>query len=213
MPESAKIQEPTKRGRRKKADVHPDASAPPPAGAKPGHNGIDRDGYLFHKGRIDKIDAEIAALRTKRKTIRRAAKDAGMHLARFDLLNRLANLEDETPDQWLADLRKEASWLQLATGTQPDMFSTDDDKTPEQKGMEKAFQRGYRLGVEGANAEFPEYHEGAPMWQEALRGWHEGQKVNLDRIQRLEPETQPDPDFTTEEDAGHDVEDQPQVWN
>lgn len=127
----------------------------------------------LYKVKLEGFKAAQAALKNAGKLI----KSEGTRLA--DVKEAIALESPEGEKALKEDIERKlrvARWMGASIGTQ---FSfLDEDRTPS---VDKAEEDGKRAGMRG-EAPNPPHHYGLLQQQAWLKGWHVGQKVNLDRI-------------------------------
>jgi len=170
MPRTAKIVDAAA-----SATVHADLTA--------GHNGPSRDDFLFYVGQVDQIDGQQEALRKRRKSVRRAAKNAGIELKDMDWARHQRDLD---PDDVEAEFRcrlQYAGWFDLEMPD--DLFAFADRRDGAEDLMAQAAREGYEDGVMGKTMDEQKWLPMTPEGQTYAAKHHEGQKVNFDKFRRL----------------------------
>ncbi len=144
----------------------------------PAGNAPDRECFHYYVGQIEAQNQLCANARMLRKKVRRSATDAGLNLARIDLLLKRRDNDGETAEEWLGDLVKEAVWMGMTPESQLDLFEEDKKhRTLEQV----AEEQGYVEGLEARDPAGERYDASTPTGQARLRGWHKGQAVIQER--------------------------------
>lgn len=171
------------------------ATIPPPQGKTlpdltvvSNSNGPDRDEFLFMVGQLGKADLELKEKKDARKKLRQHFMNRGVNLAAMDWAIAESEKEDNTTLDNMRDQKRYAEFLGLPIAFQLDFF---DQPAASGTGaavslMEKAFREGREAGIKGKNCDDQKYPPMTPEGQEHLRGWTEGQQVNLAKFKDLE---------------------------
>lgn len=165
MPELARIPDPLKG-----ATIHQLPAV--------GHNSmLDRDQFLFLRGQLMLVDAEMDTVKKKRKTLRQHLENNGVALEELDDANRFADMESDTV---LAKLQRQvqyAQWMGLPLGHQVSFLDMPPSAVAAKSLTDTAYDDGYRLGLLGKNVDDQKW---LPMSSEGMRhqeGWTDGQAV------------------------------------
>jgi ribosome modulation factor len=158
----------------------------------PGHNSmLDRDTFLFLRGQLHKADDAVAEARDHRKKIRQHMENMDVVLEDFDAVEDLSEVESETALARMKRQMQYAAWLNLPIGRQVSFFDMPSADAPKQETLlEKAYLEGYKLGVEGINADEQKWQPMSDEGREHLRGWTDGQAVNLRKFETFNEEFQ-----------------------
>jgi hypothetical protein len=154
---------------------------------KIGDNGPDDDEILFFRGRMRDVDEEIKEKRDARKRLRQAAKNRGVELKMLDWAMSIEDEDDGTTLDNLKAFRKYARALDLPIGSQLDFFDGPGAGlrgSPEAL-IDRAYQAGRRLGIEGRNPDSDAYPPMTEEGQAHMKGWHDGQAVNHEKFLHL----------------------------
>lgn len=176
------------RGRKRK-------EAPAGAAAGPGHNGAEltdeqRCSLLFaHVADIDKqaktlADAKKVADDAKGQlaSLYKIAKGQGFQRDEIDEFRELRSPEGEARLRVRLERSvRLARWLSLPVGNQGDFDFSGVDRTPVD---DRAFNLGKIAGMEAQDAS-PPYSAGSSQGQKWMEGWHEGQKLNREALERM----------------------------
>lgn len=175
MAQTAKI--PTSRGK-----VLPDLTAP-----QPDTNGPGRDEVLFMMGQFLAAQSAIKAAQNANKRLRSQAKLRGFNLEQFDRAIAERERDDGTTVDNLKDFKRYCEFMGLPVGSQITLFDDPQSGTAfsEEQLLQRAYEEGYELGVMGKNADEQAYPPMTPEGQEHMAGWHQGQKVCLDKFVKL----------------------------
>ncbi len=172
MPRTATIANPTDG-----ATVHPDLTT--------GHNGPNREDFLFYAGQVDQIDDQQDALRKRRNAVRRAAKNAGIELKDMDWARAQRDFDPETVADEFKRRAQYAAWFDLAAEIPTDLFAAADKRASTEDLTEQAKRDGYERGVAGDSMDEQKWLPMTPEGQAYAAAWHEGQKVNFDKLRKL----------------------------
>lgn len=161
-------------------------AALPDLSAAAASNGPDREEALFMMGQFLSADALVRDARNARKRLRNQAKLRGFDLEQFDLAIAEREREDGTTLDNLKTFKRYCEFLGLPVGSQLQFFS-DGETTAfsEEALLKRAHDEGYELGVMGKNPDDQAYPPMSPEGQKHAKGWHEGQKVLLDKFAKL----------------------------
>lgn len=181
MPKTASIPTPS-----------PDRIKPDLTQAKTGDNGPDKADTLFFVGQFKLADARLAEARTARKKIRQAAKLRGHTIQQLEEAMRIVEEDDDTE---LKRQQAKKTYLQhmdhpMGMIVQLNLFGSPDAGNGQAAGgvSEKAYKRGFQLGVMALDPDDQAYPPMTPEGQEHMKGWHDGQKVNTDKLLSLNAE-------------------------
>jgi len=134
---------------------------------------------MHHIRRLLQVEDDMKPLREMRKKVRAEAKGDGFKLAEIDAGIRLATMEDQSI--FIAEINElidiARSFNALPPGTQTELFP---DRRPLD---EQRFDEGKQAGLEGRNPE-PPYGADSADGQTWLRGWHEGQRIMREDLER-----------------------------
>lgn len=166
--------------------IKPDLSQQP----KPGDNGPSREDLLFFAGQIRLADEKCTETRDARKKLRQAAVLRGIQLNMLDWVMKVAEEDDDTILDNLRTFKSYAQAFDLPIGSQLDLFGTPGSGSAQANGgvSEKAFRSGYQRGVAGLGPDDQAYPPMTVEGQEHMRGWSDGQKVNHEKLLKLNAE-------------------------
>lgn len=166
-----------------KRTVRQDETPPPPP---LGHNGsLTQDDFHILIGEVIRKKAAVEAVKKGLKEARRRAQDAGINLHDMDEMLAMREQEPETVQETIRRKAQYASWMGLAPGVQPDLFTHAAEKQDEEDAAE---QEGYIEGLEGATAKGERYDTTTIPGQARLRGWNRGQEKLKDRLLAINEE-------------------------
>lgn len=151
----------------------------------PASNSMDAESFLVWVGKLRQEDAVFDLARKRRAKARRLAKIAGMDMS---ILDRVLKDADKDPDivlKGMATYKQYSDWLD-APGKQFSLFDLPNSAMLSHKEREeKARRTGYTRGVMGQNPDAEAYPIDNEHHQQHMEGWHDGQRVHLDRIQPI----------------------------
>lgn len=177
MPKTASIDPP------KPEQIKPDLTQ------EHGDNGPSNDDILFFRGQFITHKEKIKEAQALNKKMRQAAKNRGIDVMELDWLIKVADQEDDTELERLRTRKKYAQAAGLPLGWQMDLFDSPAGNARAAEALEaKAYRTGYERGVAGLFPDEQAYPPALPEGQEHMRGWNEGQKVNADKLLKLNEE-------------------------
>lgn len=151
--------------------------------AAPKTNGLGADTLLTWVGVLEKEEALVAAAKKRLNKARKLAINDGVEMK---TLERVRMLADQDPEHVLSVLKREqqyAEWMGVPYGKQFDLLDHPTSSILSFSEREdRAFQAGRALGLTGKNPDEQAYPVDNEHHQRHLEGWHDGQKVLLDRI-------------------------------
>lgn len=167
-----------KAGSRRK--VLPDQT---PTNSPPATNGVDSETVLVFVGRLLKQREKVAAEKKVEAKIKKLGITAGIVWKDLEAVLKYAELEPETVLDGLTRQKQYADFLGLPIGKQLTLFEvpTSSIMSSSERG-DVAFKAGRALGLMGRDPDTQAYPVGNGHHQRHLEGWHEGQRVLLDRI-------------------------------
>jgi hypothetical protein len=149
-------------------------------------NAPNREETLFAIGQLKALQAEKAELVKKHKGIRNALKLQGHVLQ--DLEHQI-NVEKQLDDTELATLKNRAriaQFMGLPVGSQISFIDVLSGAAPSQQDLEtRAYDDGYKRGLLGSNIDEQAFPLGTQEYEHHVRGWHDGQRVLLDKAFKL----------------------------
>jgi len=188
----------------KKAAAKPDISggAPPPAKrTKKGDNLPDQATVLFFVGRLKSAQTGIDAAKTIMKRVRKQAINAGIVMEDLKEEMAFAELSPEDLADKLARRARYAEYLGNPLGHQFTLFKPGSSVLSHKDLQERAFQSGFARGVMGESLDGEAYPGNSEYYASHVNGWESGQKVLLDKIERLEPSKAAAPPAPTADEA------------
>lgn len=149
-----------------------------------GDNGPTRDDILFFAGLFAKDQAAIKAAQKARKATRQRAQLFGIKVEILDEVMREAEKEDDTTHERLSTFKQYAEFMGLPIGSQLTLFDAGGSTASSAREtlLDKAEREGRELGVMGKNTDEQKYPPMTDEGQAHLRGWHEGQKVQVEKF-------------------------------
>lgn len=149
----------------------------------PKTNALGADTLLTWVGVIEKEEAAVAAAKKRLNKARKLAINDGVEMKTLELVRRYAEQEPETVFSSIAKLKQYAEWMNVPLGKQLTIFDTKPSSILSSSEMsDRAYQAGRALGLTGKNPDEQAYPADNEHHQRHLEGWHDGQKVLLDRI-------------------------------
>ncbi|MEN6302213.1 MAG: hypothetical protein ABFD96_05770 [Armatimonadia bacterium] len=162
--------------------VHQDQT---PQEVKPQTNQLDAESFLVWIGKLQSEDAIFQRARKRRDKVRKLAKNAGLEMAIADRVMKDADKDPDVVLKYLATYRQYSEWLQ-APGAQMSLFDLPSGAMLSHAEREqKAKRAGYTRGLMGQNADLEAYPTDNEFHQVHMQGWHDGQKILLDRIKPI----------------------------
>lgn len=163
--------------------IHPDLTKPqnphPPNSDLPQHDKI-----VFFAGKMDEIEVDEEKIKDRKKRLKQQMMNQGIEVGmmkrvRDDLLQ-----DPETVLEREAAYRHYMLAFDSPVGTQLSLFPAAAGKRElsQKELLDKAFKRGYVLGVNGKDPDEQAYPIHTDLGQEHRRGWQAGQKVNTDYL-------------------------------
>jgi hypothetical protein len=173
----------------KKAAAKPDISggAPPTKRTKKGDNLPDQATVLFFVGRLKNAQTGIDAAQAVMKRTRKQAINAGIVMEDLKAEMAFAELSPEDLADKLARRARYAEYLGNPLGHQFTLFKPGTAILSHADQQERAYQSGFARGVMGENLDNDAYPGNSEYYASHVKGWEAGQKVLLDKIERLEP--------------------------
>jgi hypothetical protein len=152
----------------------------------PATNGPDAETVLLFVGQYKKQMEKVAAEKKIAGKIKKLAINSGIVWKDLELVLKYAELEPETVlDNWTRQ-KKYAEFLGLPIGKQLALFEVPTSSIMSSSEMGPlAFNAGRALGIMGQNPDTQAYPVDNEHHQRHMEGWHEGQKILLDRIQPI----------------------------
>lgn len=135
--------------------------------------------HFHHFNAIEAQKTVVKSAQDVLKKLRKTAKADGVVMADLDYMARCAALED--PGIVPAELTRRAeiaSWFALPVNFQPDMFT---DRTPIE---DRAFEEGKTKAQRNGDP-VPPYSAESAAGQAWMNGWHEGQRIMREDLQRI----------------------------
>lgn len=159
----------------KEPPVAPRVEPPPSAGSN-----VTPETVLQHWREISRTAREAREAQSKARHARKRAKDAGINMSAFAMLETLAKLDTEDATLRLRDTLRMAAWLELPLGQQANLFGFDDAQRPSEKASAEqrewaAEETGYEAGRAGRAGDDTPYPAGSPLHQRWYTGWTRGQ--------------------------------------
>lgn len=146
-----------------------------------------RDDALFMMGQFIAAKDKIKEAQRLNKRIRQRAKNMGFNLTEFDRAIVERERQDTTTLDNLRDFKKYCEFFDLPIGYQFDLL--DKPKAAKNGDVEARAERdGYERGIMGKSPDDQAYPPMTPEGQAHMKGWHSGQKVNLDKFVKLNEE-------------------------
>ena len=148
-----------------------------------GSNGADAETVLLFVGQYKKQMEKVAAEKKIAGKIKKLAINSGIVWKDLELVLKYAELEPETVlDNWTRQ-KKYAEFLGLPIGKQLALFEVPTSSIMSSSEMGTlAFNAGRALGIMGQNPDTQAYPVDNEHHQRHMEGWHDGQKVLLNRI-------------------------------
>lgn len=151
-----------------------------------GSNELDAESFLVWVGKLRQEDAMFQIARKRRDKVRKLAKNSGVEMG---VLDRVLKDADKDPDIVLRSMstyKLYSEWLD-APGRQLSLFEIPSSAMlSHDERAEKAKRAGYVNGLMGKNPDTEAYPVDHEFHQLHLQGWHDGQKILLERIQPIE---------------------------
>lgn len=194
-----------KSGSRRK--VHKDQSAPAKAATIGDNNPpLDQEGFLVWLGKFKQEDALFALARKRRDKVRKLAKNAGVEL---QIMDRIIKEEEQDPDiilRWMKTYRMYSEWAMSPIGQQLSLFDIPNSSLlSHEERLKKAQRAGYALGLTGKDPDKDAYPPDHEFHQIHMEGWHNGQRILLERIKpiddAIDSEAKPEPEKKGEDEA------------
>lgn len=172
------------------ADPRKENPLPDLSAASPKTNEPTRDDALFMMGQFAIAQAKLKEAQNSRKRIRQRAKNMGFDLEQFDLAIAERERQDGTTLDNLRTFQRYCQFFDLPIGSQFELFDKPNNGggASQQSANEKAYREGYELGVMAKDPDEQAYPPMTPEGQEHMRGWHDGQKVNTDKLAKQSEE-------------------------
>lgn len=176
---------PPRAGREKRT-----ADSAPPRNPGMGDNSGDLTDDQIRKLHLQHTNKYERALEFKKKAdadFKNACKAAQADLGKHAVDDIKHAISIRTPEgqlafkERLAREAKVAAWYNMPIGHIDDLFTAD--RTPS---VEKAFNEGKNVGMEGGPASPPQ-QMGMEQAQAWMNGYHAGQAVNLEKVGKLDP--------------------------
>lgn len=148
-----------------------------------GSNAADAETVLLFVGQYKKQMDKVAAEKKIAGKIKKLAINSGIVWKDLELVLKYAELEPETVlDNWTRQ-KKYAEFLGLPIGKQLALFEvpTSSIMSSSERGV-VAFNAGRALGIMGQNPDTQAFPVDNEHHQRHMEGWHDGQKVLLNRI-------------------------------
>jgi hypothetical protein len=160
------------------------------------HN-VPPDVFLRHYREIrdckrHQADANMAVARAKK-----SAKEIGIDLEAFRLLEKLAALDLDEAEMQLSHLRQYAAWIELPIGTQLDAFGAPpqpaavDAKDAAEQREWQAGDEGLQAGKAGHERDVNPFEAGSAEYVAWDKAWAKGNKVWLKGQERIAGEMGP----------------------
>ena len=153
--------------------------------AGPGHNSTIEIGegkfhaYLAAHGDLDE---QIAALRGKRKKLRKQMRADGVRLTEFDAALKFADMSRVDVEDHYVHLQHYMRWLRHPVGTQFNLAlgepadDFEDEEAVLAKAREGAIQDGFWAGIRNRPMGENPHEEATEAGQAWIGAWHDGQK-------------------------------------
>lgn len=143
----------------------------------------DGDTVLFFAGQFRRAIAKTQAAQKAFKDVKKAANGAGIVVAELLEIMREQDLEPETLAQRAARRFAYGNALGVKTGIQLTLFDQPISSIPTHtEKSDRAYRAGYAAGIMGDDPDRQAYPVDNEHHQNHMQGWHDGQKVLLDRI-------------------------------
>jgi hypothetical protein len=154
-----------------------------PTTSPPASNGADAETVLVLVGRLLKQRKKVAAEKKVLAKIKKLGITQGIVWKDLEAVLKFSELEPETVLDQLTRQKQYADFLGLPIGKQLTLFEvpTSSIMSSSEQG-DVAFKAGRALGLMGKDLDTQAYPVGHDHHQRHLEGWHDGQRVLLDRI-------------------------------
>lgn len=178
-----KEQEAAEAKAKKQADKDAKKAAKEAAKAGIGHNSSlteeeQRALLVNGVGEIIELQDKLATINASIRNVRKKLKANGYDNVEVNFAIKLRRSEDHEADQteWRKMIRA-ALFMAHPIGTQPDLFYQAGDGVDRTPSVDKAYEEGKMVGMEGKQRCEPPSHYGNEQQQKWIEGWHAGQAL------------------------------------
>ena len=149
-----------------------------------GDNGITQDVFRYHLKRLIEANGERDGALADRKTVRKAAKLAGLTLEHVDTIIEMLGWEPAEIREFIDTLLRYMDLAELLPKRPPEaQLQLFPEKDPEERSKEDWALKGFLAAVSGKGvAGKPPPECPADRMQHWMEGWHHGQETNAAKL-------------------------------
>ena len=138
--------------------------------------------FLGHWREMRDAKDEAGGAATEVARRKKAAKRAGVDLDVVKVVEKLADMEDDERQSFLAKVETYCSWLKLPLGAFSAGIKVEEPKESSREAFARwqAGQDGHKAGLEGAPKDANPHRNGSPLFAEWAKKW----KIGFDANQR-----------------------------